>query len=117
MRDMRVPIWRLISTSLSRPRAVEFTKTQLSTRHPPLAGDPRITVGSGSGAVELGGSADGTEMTFASTAIDPTNVNTSAKTAVGTAAETRRADRLAAPDVSLASGREQYVNVVRRGGI
>jgi len=37
MRDMRVPIWRLISTSLSRPRAVEFTKTQLSTRHPPLA--------------------------------------------------------------------------------
>jgi hypothetical protein len=42
MRDMRVPIWRLISTSLSRPRAVEFTKTQLSTRHPPLANVNRV---------------------------------------------------------------------------
>ena len=49
-----------------------------------LGGDPRSTVGAGSEAAELGGSADGTETTSAWTVMGATNPKTRAKVRIGT---------------------------------
>ena len=62
---------------------------QIGTGLAVLGGDPRSTVGVGSEAAELGGSADGTEMTSAWTAMDPTNAKTRARMPIGNAAKAR----------------------------
>ena len=52
---------------------------QIGTDLAVLDGDGRSTVGSGSEAVEFGGSVDGTETTSALTAMGPTKAQTSAR--------------------------------------
>ena len=69
-----------------------------------LGGDPRSTVGGGSEAAELGGSADGTEMTSAWTAMDPANAETKARTPIGNAAKARFGGRSGGPDDGVAPG-------------
>jgi hypothetical protein len=54
-----------------------------------LDGDPRSTVGGGSEAAELSGSAGGTETISAWTAIDATNTKTKARVLISNAVEAR----------------------------
>jgi hypothetical protein len=90
---------------------------QIGTGLPVLGGDPRSTVGGGSGAAELGGSTDGTEMISAWTAMDATKAKTRANAPVDNAAAAGHGDGSAVPDDDLASGREPCVAVVRMGEI
>jgi len=87
---------------------------QIGTGLAVLGGDPRSTVGGGS---ELGGSADGTEMTSAWTAMDPTNAKTRARMPLGNAAKARFGGRSGGPDDGVAPGRERCVVEVRMGEI
>ena len=82
-----------------------------------FGGDPRSTVGGGSEAAELGGSVDGTEMTSAWTAMDPTIAKTRARTLIGNAAEARLGDGSRDPQDGVASGRERCVVEVLTGKI
>jgi len=62
---------------------------QIGTGAAVLGGDPRSTVGVGSEAAELGGSAGGTEITSARTAIDPTQAQTRARAPIADMDEAR----------------------------
>jgi len=66
---------------------------QIGTGEAVLGGDPRSTVGGGSKAAALGGSADGTEITSARTAIDPANAQTRARAPIADMAEARFDER------------------------
>jgi len=82
-----------------------------------LGGDPRSTVGGGGDAAEFGGSADGTEMTSAWTAMDPTNAKTRARMLIGNAAKARFGARSGRPDGGVAPDRERWLVEVRMGEI
>jgi hypothetical protein len=88
---------------------------QLGTGLSVLGGDPRSTVGGEGEAAELGGSADGIEMTSAWTAMDPTDAKRKARTPIRNAAEGRVGDRSWDPDDGVASNRERCVVGVRMG--
>src|SRR6185437_5755118 len=66
-------------------------------------------------AAELGGSADGIEMTSEWTAMDPTNAKRRARTPISNAAQCRLGDRSGDPDDNGASRRAQCVVGVRMG--
>ena len=63
-------------------------------------------IGGGSEAAELGGSTDGTEMTSAWTAMDPTNAKTRARIPIGKAAKACFGGRAGGPDDDVAPGRD-----------
>jgi hypothetical protein len=69
--------------------------------------DPRSTVGGGGEAAELGGSADGIEMTSAWTAMDPTNGKARPRTPISNAAEARLGDRSGEPEDGATSSPER----------
>ena len=86
---------------------------QIGTDLAVLGGDPRSTVGGGSEAAELGGSADGIEMTSAWIAMDPTNAKARARMPIGNAAKARFAGRSGGPDDGGAPGRDLCMVEVR----
>jgi len=86
-----------------------YPSGQLGTGLAVLGGDPRNTVGGGSEAAEFWGSADGTGMISAWTAIDPTNAKRRVRALIGNAPEARFDDRSWGPDDSLRCGKEQRV--------
>ena len=88
---------------------------QIGTGPAVLRGDPRSTVGGGSEAAELGGSANGTEMTSAWTAMGPTNAKTKARMPIGNTAKARFGGRSAGADDGVAPGRERCVVDARMG--
>jgi hypothetical protein len=89
---------------------------QIGTGLAVLGGDPRSTVGGGGEAAELGGSADGIEMTSAWTTMDP-NAKTKARMPIGNAAKARFGGGSEGPDDGVAPGRERCVVEVRMGEI
>ena len=90
---------------------------QIGTGLAVLGGDPRSTVGVGSEAAELGGSADGTEMTSAWTAMDPTDAKTRARMPIGNATKAHFGGRSEGPDDGVAPGRELCVIELHMGEI
>ena len=88
---------------------------QIGTSLAVLGGDPRSTVGGGSAVAELVGSADGTEMTSAWTAMDPTDAKTRARMPIGNATKAHFGGRSEGPDDGVAPGRERCVVEVRMG--
>ena len=89
---------------------------QIGTGLAVLGGDPRSTVGGGGDAAEFCEFADGTEMTSAWTAMDPTNAKTRARMLIGNAAKARFGARSGRPDGGVAPDRERWLVEVRMGG-
>ena len=90
---------------------------QIGTGLAVLGGDPRSTVGVGSEAAELGGSAGGTEMTSAWTAMDPTDAKTRARMPIANATKAHFGSRSEGPDDGVAPGRELCVIELHMGEI